>query len=164
LYCPSLNMNRAQIAKFFMTVEYGGGYLPPVDTPKIFVDNWSKNPWAEIWANDMLVKGLTSGCNLVPALYCPDVDIPREQVAKFALAIKHGNAYTPPTATGTLFADLTDVSHWSTAWAEQAYLEGLVPACGTDVGTGKPLFCPNAKVDRGFAAFVIATATGLVGP
>jgi len=164
LYCPSMSMNRAQIAKFFMTVELGGTYEPPVDTPKIFVDNWSKNPWAEVWANDMKVKDLTSGCNLSPTLYCPDVDIPREQVAKLALAIKYGSSYIPPAAMGTVFADLTDVNHWSTAWAEQAYLEGLVPACGTDVGTGKPLFCPNDKVDRGFASFVIVTATGLLGP
>ena len=107
---------------------------------------------------------LTNGCNLNPLLYCPNMEIPREQVAKFGLAIKHGNTYTPPPATGTLFADLTDVNHWSTAWAEQAYLEGLVPACGTDIATGKPKFCPNAKVDRGFASFVIVTATGLLGP
>jgi hypothetical protein len=92
------------------------------------------------------------------------MQIPREQVAKFALTIKHGNAYTPPAATGTLFADLTDAGYWATAWAEQAYLEGLVPACGTDAGSGKPKFCPAARVDRGFASFVIVTATGLLGP
>jgi hypothetical protein len=147
-----------------MTVEYGGSYLPPVDTPHLFLDNWKKNPWAEIWANDMKVKELTSGCNLNPPLYCPDMQIPREQVAKFALTIKHGNAYIPPAATGTLFADLTDVGYWATAWAEQAYLEGLVPACGTDAGSGKPKFCPKGLVDRGFASFVIVTATGLLGP
>jgi glucose/arabinose dehydrogenase len=164
LYCPDLIMNRAQVAKFFMTVEYGGSYLPPVDTPHLFLDNWKKNPWAEIWANDMKVKELTSGCNLNPLLYCPDMQIPREQVAKFALTIKHGNAYIPPAATGTLFADLTDVGYWATACAEQAYLEGLVPACGTDAGSGKPKFCPKGLVDRGFASFVIVTATGLLGP
>ena len=161
MYCPDMIMNRAQIAKFFMTVQYGGSYLPPTDTLLLFQDNWSKNPWAEIWANDMYAKGLTSGCNASPLLYCPDMQIPRDQVAKFGLAIKYGNSYTPPPAEG-LFADMPD--YWATAWAEQAYRDGLVPACGTDAATGKPLFCPTAKVDRGFASFVIVTATGLLGP
>jgi hypothetical protein len=97
-------------------------------------------------------------------LYCPNTQVPREQVAKFGLAIKYGNAYLPPPATGTLFADLTNVNYWATPWAEQAYLDGLVPSCGTDIATGKPKFCPSGLVDRGFAAFVIATASGLLGP
>jgi hypothetical protein len=161
-YCPSMIMNRAQVAKFFMTVQFGGSYLPPSDTPLRFQDNWSVNPWAQLWANDMLAKGLTNGCSSSPLRYCPDNQVIREQVAKFGLAIKHGNSYIPPPATGTVFADLPNVNYWATAWAEQAYLEGLMPACGTDIATGKPKFCPLDKVDRGFAAFVIVTATGLL--
>jgi hypothetical protein len=163
-YCPSSIMNRAQVAKFFMTVQFGGTYLPPANVPLLFKDNWSVNPWAQSWANDMLDKGLTSGCRALPLLYCPDNQVIREQVAKFGLAIKHGNAYLPPPATGTVFADLTDVNYWATPWAEQAYLEGLVPSCGTDVPSGKPKFCKDGLVDRGFAAFVIVTAKGLLGP
>jgi hypothetical protein len=164
MYCPSMIMNRAQVAKFFMTVQFGGTYLPPANVPLLFKDNWSVNPWAQSWANDMLDKGLTSGCKASPLLYCPDNQVIREQVAKFGLAIKHGNAYLPPPATGTVFADLTDVNYWATPWAEQAYLEGLVPSCGTDVPSGKPKFCKDGLVDRGFAAFVIVTAKGLLGP
>jgi hypothetical protein len=63
-----------------------------------------------------------------------------------------------------VFADLTDVNYWATPWAEQAYLEGLVPSCGTDATTSKPKFCKDGLVDRGFAAFVIVTAKGLLGP
>ena len=162
LYCPDMIMNRAQVAKFFMTVEYGGSYLPPVDTKLVFKDSWKVNPWAKLWANDMYAKGLTNGCKPSPLLYCPDKDVIREQVAKFGLAIKYGNDYEPPPATGMVFADLTDVNYWATAWAEQAYAEGLVPACG--MAGGKPKFCPYGKVDRGFAAFVIVTATGLLDP
>ena len=160
-YCPSSIMNRAQVAKFFMTVEYGGSYLPPSDTKLVFKDSWKINPWAKLWANDMYDKGLTNGCKASPLLYCPDNDVIREQVAKFGLAIKYGNAYEP-TATGTVFADLTDPGYWATGWAEQAYADGLVPACG--MAGGKPKFCPYDEVNRGFAAFVIVTATGLLGP
>jgi hypothetical protein len=150
------------VAKFFMTVQFGGSYLPPAGTKLVFKDSWKINPWAKLWANDMYAKGLTSGCKASPLLYCPDNQVIREQVAKFGLAIKYGNAYLPPPATGTVFADLTDVNYWATAWAEQAYADGLVPACG--MSGGKPKFCPYGKVDRGFAAFVIVTATGLLGP
>jgi hypothetical protein len=155
-------MNRAQIAKFFMTVQFGGSYLPPADTPRLFTDSWKINPWAELWANDMYVKELTNGCSASPLRYCPDNQVIREQIAKFGLAIKYGDDYEPPAASGTVFADLTDVEYWATAWAEQAYAEGLVPACG--MAGGKPKFCPYGKVDRGFAAFVIVTATGLLEP
>jgi hypothetical protein len=154
-------MNRAQIAKFFMTVQEGGGYLPPNDTPIVFKDNWKKNPWAKLWANDMKEKGLTSGCSISPPLYCPDVNIPRDQVAKFGLTMKYGNAYTPPAATG-IFADVP--TYWATDWIEQAYLESIIPDCGFNNVAGKPKFCPSAFVDRGLAAYVIATAKGLLGP
>jgi len=160
-YCPNSIMNRAQIAKFFMTTEFGGSYLPPANTPLKFKDSWKINPWAKLWANDMYDKGLTNGCKPSPLLYCPDRDVIREEVAKFGLAIKYGNAYEP-TASGTVFADLTDPGYWATGWAEQAYADGLVPACGS--AGGKPKFCPYGKVDRGFAAFVIVKATGLLGP
>ena len=30
---------------------------------------------------------------------------------------------------------MTDVSYWGTKWAEQAYLEGLLPECGSQDGT-----------------------------
>jgi hypothetical protein len=110
----------------------------------------------------MYDKELTNGCSVSPLRYCPDNEVIREQVAKFGLAIKHGNDYEPPPATGMVFADLTDVDYWATPWAEQAYAEGLVPACG--MSDGKPKFCPYGKVDRGFAAFLIVTATGLLGP
>jgi hypothetical protein len=163
-YCPTMIMNRAQLAKFFMTVQFDSSYLPPANTPLVFQDNWSANPWAQIWANDMKAKGLTSGCSASPLLYCPDTPVTREQVAKFGLAIKYGNTYSPPPATGTLFADLTNINYWATAWAEQAYADGLIPSCGTDGVTGKPMFCKDGLVDRGFGASVIVKAKNLTMP
>ena len=61
-----------------------------------------------------------------------------------------------------MFANLTNVNYWATAWAEQAYAEGLIFSCGTDAASGKPKFRPYGKVDRGIAAYVIVTATGLL--
>ena len=41
---------------------------------------------------------------------------------------------------------MTDTGYWGTKWAEQAYLDGLIPACGTS--GGKPMFCPNDLFTR----------------
>jgi hypothetical protein len=93
-------------------------------------------------------------------LFCPWQQLPREQVVIFGLKLKHGNSYLPPPATGTLFADMTNPSYYATPWAEQAYKDGIILACGTS--GGKPLFCPTTIVDRGLAAYVVAKAKGLV--
>ena len=57
-------------------------------------------------------------------------EIPREQAVIFALRLKYGTLYTPPPATGTLFADMTNPGFYATSWAEQAYKDGLIPSCG----------------------------------
>jgi hypothetical protein len=55
---------------------------------------------------------------------------------------------------------MTDTSYWGTKWAELAYSEGLLPACGTQ--NGKPLFCPNMLIDRAWAAYLVVKAKGLL--
>ncbi len=80
----------------------------------------------------------------------------------YALRLKYGNSYLPPAATGKVFADMTDPAYYATAWAEQAYRDQLIGACG--VSKGKPLFCPNNTASRGLGAYVIVRAKGLITP
>jgi len=61
-----------------------------------------------------------------------------------------------------LFADMTNVSHYATPWAEQAYKDGLIPDCGTS--GSKPKFCPTALVTRGLGAYMIVRAKDLTMP
>jgi len=61
-----------------------------------------------------------------------------------------------------MFADLTDTSYYATAWAEKAYADGLIQACGSS--GGKPLFCPNVLVTRGLGAYIIVRAKNLTMP
>lgn len=161
LFCPHLYMSRAQIAVFTMRAEFGIDYTPPLP-PYLFRDDWSQSPWGESWANGMFQAGLTAGCNVALKLFCPESLSTRGEIAVFGLRLKYGRAYNPPPARGTIFADLTDVNHWATAWAEQAYAEGLIPDCGLDGASGKPMFCNYELVTRGFGASVIAKAKGLV--
>ena len=161
-YCPSDSLNRGQAAVFIVRGNYGSTFVPPPPT-HIFSnskDDWSKGTWAEPWAEALYKNGLSSGCSASPLLFCPWQQLPREQVVIFGLRLKHGNSYLPPPATGTLFADMTNPGYYATPWAEQAYKDGIIPACGTS--GGKPLFCPTTIVDRGLAAYVVAKAKGLV--
>jgi len=110
----------------------------------------------------MFNAGLTSGCLTSPLKFCPWEQMPREQAVIFGLRLKYGNNYTPPPATGTLFADMTDTGYYATKWAEQAYIDGLIPNCG--MSGGKPKFCPKDLVSRGLGAYMIVRAKDLSMP
>jgi hypothetical protein len=161
-YCPDTIMDRAQAAVFIMRGEFGSGYNP-VPVTFQFQDDWTKGPWARPWAEAMREASLTAGCKVTPSLlYCPWQSLPRAQLVVYALRLKYGNSYMPPAATGTIFADMTDPNFYATPWAEQAYKDELIPACG--FSGGKPLFCPNNIATRGLGAYIIVRAKGLITP
>jgi hypothetical protein len=158
-FCPDQTLNRGESAVFILRGTYGASFVPGPAT-HIFRDDWRKNPWAEPWSEAMFKFGISGGCQSTPVpKYCPWNQIPREQAAVFAVRLKYGAAYRPPAATGTLFADMTNTTNIYTAWAEQAYRDGLIPACGTS--SNKPKICPKALVSRGLAAFMIVRARDL---
>jgi len=163
MFCPDMTMDRAQSAVFMLRGNFGSGYTPVTPT-HFFKDNWSKAVWAEGWAESMYLEGLTAGCVTSPLKFCPYDRLTNVQAAVFGLRLKYGMSYMPPPATGTVFADMTNMAYWGISWAEQAYADGLLPACGTDAGSGKPKFCPNALVNRGFGAYLIVTAKNLTMP
>jgi len=162
-FCPDQIMDRAQSAVFMLRGSLGVSYEPPAVAIHIFADNWAPGPWAEKWAEGMYLEGLTAGCTASGFLkFCPWDLTPREQAAIFGLRLKYGNHYSPPPATGALFADMTNTSYYATKWAEQAYIDGLIPACGTS--GGKPMFCPMDLVSRGLGAYIIVRAKNLSMP
>ena len=163
-FCPSSYLDRAQIAVFNLKANNGSSYFPPIPLHK-FADNWSLGTWAEAWAEDMYNTGLSAGCAISPVLlYCPWQPATREQAAIFGLRMKYGISYAPPLATGTVFADITVVNYWSARWVEKAYADGLMPNCGIDLSSGKPLFCPTMLVDRGLASYIIVRAKNFSMP
>jgi hypothetical protein len=160
-YCPDQTMNRGAAAVFILRANFGSSYTPPVPT-HVFQDDWTMGTWAEPWAEGMYYEGLSAGCQASPPKFCPWSQIPREQAVIFALRMKYGMAHTPPPATGTMFADMTDPGYYATAWAEQAYTDGIIPNCGTS--GGKPKFCPKDLVSRGLGAYMIVRAKSLTLP
>jgi hypothetical protein len=161
-FCPDTIMNRGQSAVFLLRGNFGSGFAPASEAAHLFADDWSPGSWAETWAEAMYNKGLTAGCSASPLKFCPWDQTSRGQVAVFALRLKYGNNYTPPAATGTLFADLTDTNYYATAWAEKAFSEGLIPSCG--YSGAKPKFCPKDLVSRGLSAYIIVRAKNLSMP
>jgi Tol biopolymer transport system component len=160
-FCPDQIMDRGQAAVFILRGTFTSAFIPAPAT-HFFVDDWSIGPWAEPWAEAMKTTGISAGCRTSPPKFCPWDQIPREQAAIFALRLENGVDYTPPPASGTMFADLTDTSDYYIAWEEQAYADGLLPDCGM-VGT-KPKICPKALVSRGLAAYMIVNAKDLTMP
>jgi uncharacterized repeat protein (TIGR02543 family) len=162
-YCPNQTMLREESAVFMLRAIKGTSYTPSAATGKVFTDMTDTAYWSTPWAEAMYKEGLTAGCQYPadsPLMFCQWTNFTREMGAVFGLRIKNGIDYDPGTASGTVFGDLTDITWWSTAWAEDVYDQNLLPACGTD-GSGKPLFCASNPLDRSWSAYMIAKALNL---
>jgi len=160
MYCPDTIMDRGMGAVFMLRGQFGSGYEPAPATGTLFADMTNTGYWATRWAEAMYNEGLSAGCSSDPLQYCPASQMTRQEASVFGLRLKYGMDYSPPAATGTLLADMTDTNHWGTKWAEQAYLDGLLPECGSE--GGKPKFCPDDLVDRGWGAYLVVEAKGLL--
>jgi hypothetical protein len=96
-------------------------------------------------------SGITAGCG--GNIYCPDVAVNRDQMAVFVLRGMHGSAWTPPPATGALFADVSPNAMFA-AWMEEFYEEGIIDACDLS-----PLsYCPSTAVTRAEMAVLLLRA------
>jgi hypothetical protein len=161
-FCPDTIMTRGELSVFLLRGNFGAGFAPASSPAHIFSDDWSPGTWAEVWAEAMYNKGLTAGCRTSPLKFCPWDRTPRAQMAVFALRLRHGMAYAPPPASGSVFADMTNTADYATSWAEKAYADGLIPSCGWS--GSKPKFCPGDLVSRGLGAYIIVRAKSLAMP
>jgi hypothetical protein len=144
----------------------GVTYTPPTDpSGYVFTDDWSSPgvSWSRPWAEGMWDESLTAGCSSNPLMFCPARQLTRAEASVFGLRIEYGVSYTPPAASHIFADDWSSPGvSWAEPWAEKAYLEGLLPACGTS--GGKPLFCPSDLITRAWAAYLIVQAKDLPLP
>ena len=88
-----------------------------------------------VWA-----YGITSGCLATnPLTYCPDVYIPREQMAVFIERGIHGGSYDP----GILPLTFTD-TNFAKYWIEALRADGITAGCNP----GSTLYCPGSPITR----------------
>jgi hypothetical protein len=77
----------------------------------------------------------------------------------FFMRVQEGVDYEPPTPTG-IFDDVPidnfPPDPWYAAWVEAAYLAGLLPECDDEPFN----FCPNAPLNRSWAAYMMVQAKG----
>lgn len=81
IYCPEGHLTRAEMVNFLMRYQHGSNYVPPPATG-VFSDVPSSH-----WAIDAIEQGYrdgtTNGCATNPLRFCPDLDLPREEMAAF---------------------------------------------------------------------------------
>jgi hypothetical protein len=121
----------------------GGYFFDFADVP---VSHIFHNAVVKIFRN-----GITTGCG--GNNYCPDVAVNRDQMAVFVLRGKHGAGYTPPSATGTVFSDVTAGTMFA-PWMEEFYAEGIIDPCDSSPLT----YCPSSPVSRAEMAVLLLRA------
>ena len=151
MYCPTVTVTRDQMAIFLLRGEHGGSYTPPTATGTMFADVPSTY-WAAAWIEQLASEGITGGCG--NGNYCPTLPVTRDQMAVFLLRGEHGGSYTPPAATGTMFADVP-ATHWAADWIEQLANEGITGGCGGGN------YCPSVAATRDQMAVFLVRAFSL---
>lgn len=107
---------------------------------------------------NLLHNGVTAGgaCGG----YCPTDGVKRQQMAVFLLKSRFGPTFTPPPATGAIFADVPITNPFA-AWIEALYLLGITGGCVVPPPPALPSFCPDAIVNRQqMAVFLLKTLEG----
>jgi hypothetical protein len=153
LYCPDSAVTRAQMAVFLVRGIHGAAFVPPPATGTIFTDVPASHPFGR-WIEQLSHDGVTAGCATSPPRYCPDASVTRAQMAVFLLRAEHGAGYTPPPATGTVFADVPASDPFA-PWIEQLAAEGITGGCGGGN------YCPGQAVTRAQMAIFLVRAFGL---
>ena len=80
-YCPNDPVTRGQMAVFLLKTLLGSDYVPPPPAG-VFADV-PADYFSIAWIEDLYNRGITAGCNTNPLRFCPDADVPREQMATF---------------------------------------------------------------------------------
>ncbi len=156
LFCTERTLTRAEMGVFLGRALHGSTFVPPPATGTRFADV-PASYWAANWIEQIATDGVTQGCAVSPARYCPEAQVARAEMAIFLLRARHGGSYTPPPATGTRFTDVP-ASFWAAAWIEQLAAEGITNGCDVN------LYCPNKTVGRAEMAVFLGRAFNLPLP
>ena len=152
-YCGIAPVTRAQMAVFLLKAEHGAGFVPPSCTGT-FTDVACPGGFAVDWIEQLALEGITGGCG--GTNFCPSNPVRRDQMAVFLLKASLGSSYTPPPATGAVFADVP-ITAFAADWIEDLYTKGVTGGCLTN-----PLrYCPGNTNNRQQMAVFITKTFGL---
>ena len=94
-YCPTREVLRSEMAVFLLKASQGSAYDPP-DCTGIFADvPCTPGVGFADWIEDLYNRGVTSGCQVNPLMYCPDNHILRQEMAVFLSKVFGLQLYGP---------------------------------------------------------------------
>ena len=136
---------------FLETLSTGAAHTWSIHVGRSFADT-PPGHWAYPWVETIFHNGITLGCG--NESYCPEASVTRAEMALFLLRSKHGSAWVPPAATGTVFSDVP-IDHWAGAYIEALAAEGITLGCAANQ------YCPENLVSRAeMALFLLRTEHG----
>ena len=142
--CPSSALAVPALpSSFYGTVKVGGANVPDGTVVQAFNgDRIAAQGYTQMYQGDSVYS----------------LDVPGDNTDTVVIdGGREGETIT--FKVGGVLADEAGTWHSGTKWAEQAYADGLLPACGTS--GEKPLFCPNDLVTRAWGAYMIVKANDL---
>ncbi|MDP2349824.1 MAG: choice-of-anchor J domain-containing protein [Chloroflexota bacterium] len=151
-YCPSSNINRAEMAVTMVRAMYGPDYAPP-PAIGIFADvEISDTNTTADYIEQLYNDGVVNGCGAAPLRYCPNDLVNRAAMAKY-LVNGLGIATDPPTG---YFTDVSGTVFDAFApYVEALFREGITLGCGDH------LYCPAATITRDQLAVFLVRGLGL---
>ncbi|MBK9209573.1 MAG: S-layer homology domain-containing protein [Anaerolineales bacterium] len=128
-------------------------YAPPAVGVSTGFGDVATDYWAAAWIKQLAAEGTPGGCG--GGNYCPDMSLPRAQMAIFLLKARNGSGYTPPAVgVSTGFNDVaTDA--FGAAFIKQLVADGITAGCGNSN------YCPNDSVTRAQMAVFLVRAFNL---
>ena len=146
LMCPGGPLLRWEAAVWLVRVLDGKN--PDPVTAVRFTDVDATVWWAP-YIERLAELGVTVGCKEDPDIYCPDVEVPRSQMASFLV-----RAFDLPAVEHVGLTDVGGPAHSANIYS--AYTAGVMESCSID-----PLkFCPSQVDTRGeFATYLLRSRT-----
>jgi uncharacterized protein YfaP (DUF2135 family) len=99
------------------------------------------------YIENLFHNGVTAGGGCGPGLYCGEDLVLRQQMAVFLLKAKLGASYSPPPATGAVFADIPASDPFA-PWIEELARRQVTGGCSAPPPPELPSYCPTAAVNR----------------
>jgi hypothetical protein len=156
IFCPTTTVTRDQMAVFLLRAKHGSDYVPPA--PIGLFEDVPTDHWAAAWIEQLAAEGISSGCSVYPAQYCPTEVVSRDQMAVFLLRAKYGSDYKPPAPIG-VFTDVPS-DFWAASWIEQLAAEKITGGCSVTPSQ----YCPAVAVSRDQMAVFLVRSFELASP
>jgi hypothetical protein len=143
LYCPERSVSRGQMAVFIVRAVLGFDNFGYSNLP-YFDDVGQNHPYFK-YIQKLKELGVTGGCSASPALYCPDADVSRWQMAVFMIRGRFGATAANAGLNNSPAPYFTDVAATDQAFNFVQKMKDF----GITSGCTATQYCPGAPVSRG---------------